>query len=196
MSSQLETLADDLTGRRVNRSDRFIAVSYVNQAPGWIVPKLVCIVSKLDGGERLISRTVEDLARSVPAAGDHNAIQIGEVGNSLRLVEPTANGVNFSAAGNVQNHHRVIAVDGGERTSGFRVNRHVVEASFGAGHGDDPVQMRGWSLLKRTLVRQLSPLSRAGVLDIRYVAFDDNEQSYAYSYTRFLCRLATVNGIE
>jgi Tol biopolymer transport system component len=49
---------------------------------------------------------------------------------------------------------------------------------------------------KRVFVRQLAPPSRAGVLNVRYIAFSDDERSYAYSFDRVLCRLAGVTGVK
>jgi Tol biopolymer transport system component len=49
---------------------------------------------------------------------------------------------------------------------------------------------------RRTLVRKLAPGSRAGVVGVRYVTFADDEQSYAYTYTRFQCRLSSVTGVK
>ena len=65
-------------------------------------------------------------------------------------------------------------------------------------HGEVPARVERLDLAtgKRVPVRQLAPPSRAGVLDIRYVTFADDEQSYAYSYTRVLCRLAIATGVK
>jgi hypothetical protein len=65
-------------------------------------------------------------------------------------------------------------------------------------HGIVPARVERLELAtgKRTLVRQLAPPSQAGVLDILSVAFDDDEQSYAYTYNRYLCRLASLRGVR
>jgi len=49
---------------------------------------------------------------------------------------------------------------------------------------------------KRVLVRQLAPPSRAGVLNVRYIAFSDDERWYAYTFDRVLCRLSSVTGVK
>ena len=49
---------------------------------------------------------------------------------------------------------------------------------------------------KRVLVRQLAPPSQAGVLNVRYIAFSEDERSYAYTFDRVLCRLASVTGVK
>jgi eukaryotic-like serine/threonine-protein kinase len=49
---------------------------------------------------------------------------------------------------------------------------------------------------KRDLVREIAPPSKAGVLNIRYIAFSEDERSYAYTFDRVLCRLASVRGMK
>jgi hypothetical protein len=49
---------------------------------------------------------------------------------------------------------------------------------------------------KRALVKQLAPPSRAGVLNVRYIAFSDDERWYAYTFDRVLCRLSSVTGVK
>jgi eukaryotic-like serine/threonine-protein kinase len=49
---------------------------------------------------------------------------------------------------------------------------------------------------KRVLVREIAPPSKAGVLNIRYIAFSEDERSYAYTFDRVLCRLASVTGVK
>lgn len=49
---------------------------------------------------------------------------------------------------------------------------------------------------KRTLVREIAPPSRAGVVNVRYIAFADDERSYAYTFDRVLCRMASVSGVK
>ncbi len=49
---------------------------------------------------------------------------------------------------------------------------------------------------KRALVRELAPASRAGVLDVRYVACSQDERSYAYTFNRLRCRLSSVTGVK
>jgi eukaryotic-like serine/threonine-protein kinase len=49
---------------------------------------------------------------------------------------------------------------------------------------------------KRTLVREIAPPSRAGVVNVRYIAIADDERSYAYTFDRVLCRLASVSGVK
>ena len=49
---------------------------------------------------------------------------------------------------------------------------------------------------KRALVRQLAPPSRAGVLNVRYIAFSGDERSYGYSFDRVLCRLSSVTSAK
>jgi hypothetical protein len=49
---------------------------------------------------------------------------------------------------------------------------------------------------KRVLVKEITPASKAGVLNIRYIAFSEDERSYAYTFDRVLCRLASVTGIN
>lgn len=65
-------------------------------------------------------------------------------------------------------------------------------------HGEVPARVERLDVAtgKRVPVRQLAPPSRAGVLDIRYVTFADDERSYAYTYTRVLCRLAIATGVK
>jgi len=64
--------------------------------------------------------------------------------------------------------------------------------------GNVPVRIERLDLStgKRTLVREIAPPSRAGVLDIRYISFADDERFYAYTFDRVLCRLATVSGLK
>jgi eukaryotic-like serine/threonine-protein kinase len=45
---------------------------------------------------------------------------------------------------------------------------------------------------KRVFFKEISPPSRAGALQIRYVGITADEKSYTYSYTRELCRLSIV----
>ena len=49
---------------------------------------------------------------------------------------------------------------------------------------------------KRAPFVQLSPPSRVGVLNVRYVAFSQDERSYAYTFDRVLCRLSSVSGLR
>jgi serine/threonine protein kinase/Tol biopolymer transport system component len=49
---------------------------------------------------------------------------------------------------------------------------------------------------KRVPVVQLSPPSRAGVINVRYVTFSQDERSYAYTFDRVLCRLSSVSGFK
>lgn len=49
---------------------------------------------------------------------------------------------------------------------------------------------------KRTFVKELAPPSRAGVVNIRQIAFAADEHSYAYSFDRVLCRLASASGVK
>jgi len=49
---------------------------------------------------------------------------------------------------------------------------------------------------KRTLVREIAPPSRAGVINVRNIALADGEHSYAYTFDRVLCRLASVSGVN
>jgi hypothetical protein len=49
---------------------------------------------------------------------------------------------------------------------------------------------------KRELVREIAPPSKAGVVNIRYIAFSEDERSYAYTFDRVLCRLASVTGMK
>jgi hypothetical protein len=48
---------------------------------------------------------------------------------------------------------------------------------------------------KRTLIREIEPPSRAGVVNVRFIAFADDERSYAYTFDKVLCRLAGVSGV-
>ena len=52
------------------------------------------------------------------------------------------------------------------------------------------------STSKRTLVREIAPPSRAGVVNVRNIAFADDERSYAYTFDRVLCRLTSVSGVK
>jgi hypothetical protein len=58
------------------------------------------------------------------------------------------------------------------------------------------VERRDLSTGKRVLFRELAPPSRAGVLDVVYIAFSDDERWYGYSYHRVLCRLSSVTGVK
>jgi hypothetical protein len=49
---------------------------------------------------------------------------------------------------------------------------------------------------ERQLVREIAPPSKAGVVNIRYIAFSEDERSYAYTFDRVLCRLASVTGMK
>jgi eukaryotic-like serine/threonine-protein kinase len=49
---------------------------------------------------------------------------------------------------------------------------------------------------RRTLVKDLAPADRTGIVNIFYVSFSDSEKSYAYSFTRILSRLARVEGVK
>ena len=49
---------------------------------------------------------------------------------------------------------------------------------------------------KRVLVKEIAPPSKAGVVNIRYIAFSDDNRSYAYTFDRVLCRLASVTGMK
>ena len=49
---------------------------------------------------------------------------------------------------------------------------------------------------KRVLVKEIAPASKAGVINIRYIAFSEDERSYAYTFDRVLCRLASVTGMN
>jgi hypothetical protein len=49
---------------------------------------------------------------------------------------------------------------------------------------------------RRTRVRELSPVDRAGVVQISQVAFSDDGKSYAYSYNQNVSRLALIEGVK
>jgi Tol biopolymer transport system component len=49
---------------------------------------------------------------------------------------------------------------------------------------------------RRTIARELAPVDRAGVLQIRWVALADDGESYAYSYARNLSQLNVVEGVK
>jgi len=48
----------------------------------------------------------------------------------------------------------------------------------------------------RTLVKELAPADRTGVVNVFYISFSDHEDSYAYSFTRILSRLAVAEGVK
>jgi len=64
--------------------------------------------------------------------------------------------------------------------------------------GKVPARIERLDLLtgKRTLVKELAPPSLSGVVNIRNIAFADNERSYAYTFDRVLCRMASVSGLK
>ncbi len=49
---------------------------------------------------------------------------------------------------------------------------------------------------RRTLVREIAPADRTGVLRILGVAVADDEKSYAYAYDRDLSRLGVIEGVQ
>jgi hypothetical protein len=49
---------------------------------------------------------------------------------------------------------------------------------------------------RRAFVREIGPPSRAGVINVRNIAFGADERSYAYTFDRVLCRLASVSGVK
>jgi len=49
---------------------------------------------------------------------------------------------------------------------------------------------------RRTLVREIAPADRTGVLRILGVAVADDEKSYAYAYDRDLSRLSVIEGVQ
>lgn len=64
--------------------------------------------------------------------------------------------------------------------------------------GEVPAQIERLYLStgKRTAVMQLSPPSRAGVTNVRHIVFSQDERSYAYTFDKVLCRLASVSGVK
>lgn len=49
---------------------------------------------------------------------------------------------------------------------------------------------------RRTLVREIAPSDRTGVLRVIGVAVADNEKSYAYAYDRDLSHLVMIEGVK
>ena len=64
--------------------------------------------------------------------------------------------------------------------------------------GKVPARIQRLDLLtgNRTLVREIAPPSRAGVVNIRDISFSDDGRSYAYTFDRVLCRLAIVSALK
>jgi len=64
--------------------------------------------------------------------------------------------------------------------------------------GKVPARIERLDLLtgKRTLVREVASPSRAGVVNVRDISFSDDGRSYAYTFDRVLCRLATVSALK
>ena len=139
---------------------------------------------------------VQELAGGTPRA-------VTPTGTSQGLISP--DGKTILARGGDGNF-LIYPTDGGEPRplSGATREDEVVHWSSDGQSvlihrtGEVPARIERLNLFtgKRTPVVQLSPPSRAGAVNVRYIAFSQDERSYAYTFDRVLCRLSSVAGVK
>src|SRR5579862_8148683 len=140
MGAELEVLADALAGGGVEGADSSVAVAHVYAPAGRIVAQLIGVVGELDGGDRLVSVAIKNLAGAGSAVGDHNAVALGNVGHTLGFVQAAANGVNAGGPVDIHDFHVVVAINRGEYAPSLHVHSHVVEAALRSGQGNNAHQ--------------------------------------------------------
>src|SRR5512146_1935284 len=143
MGAELEVLADTLVGGGIEGANSSVAVAHIDAPAGRVVAQLVGVVGKLDGGDRLVSVAIKNLASAAAAVGDHDAVALGNVGHALGLIQPAAKGVNARGPVDIHDFHGVVAIDRGEYAAPLHVHSHVVETALGPGQGNDAYQHQG-----------------------------------------------------
>ena len=139
---------------------------------------------------------VQELAGGTPLA-------VTPPGTSHGLVSPDGKSI---LARQESGDYLIYPTDGGEPKplSGTTREEEVVHWSSDgksvlihrAGQVPAHIERLDLSTGKRAPFVQLSPPSRVGVLNVRYIAFSQDERSYAYTFDRVLCRLSSVSGLR
>src|SRR6202795_4195362 len=135
MSPEFEITFDALIARRIEHADGSLAIADIDALGKRIVAELIGIVWKLDRVDELVGVSIEDLARSIALAGNHDPVRVRKVGNHLRLAEICPDAVYPPASLNFQHLHAVIAINGGKDSARLVVHCHMIEAALNVRHG-------------------------------------------------------------
>src|SRR5580700_8333442 len=140
MSPEFEITFDALIARRIKHTNGSLAVADVDALGKRIVAELIGIVWKLDGVDELVAVSIEDFARAIALARNHDPVRVRKVGNHLRLAEICPDAVYSPAPLNFEHLHTVIAINGGKDSASLVVHRHMIEAALHVRHRDNPHQ--------------------------------------------------------
>lgn len=137
-----------------------------------------CYVQEIAGGQ----------PRAVTPAGVAHGL-VSPDGNSLVAQDVDGKYSIYSVASGSAKSLAGIAAD--EEVSGWSADGRSL---FVYRDTDVPARIERFDIStgKRVLFKEIVPPLRAGALQIRYVAITADEKSYAYTYTRELCRLSIV----
>src|SRR4030088_3435593 len=110
MGTEFEAALDPFIRGGVESTDGAIAVTYINAFRLWIIAKLIGVIGKLHGIQKLIGVRVENLACSVAFIRNDNAIQVRKIERHLRLYKFRLQAVDSPPSGHVKDLNRIIAV--------------------------------------------------------------------------------------
>ena len=108
MGPEFEITFDALIARRIKHTNGSLAIADIDALGKRIVAELIGIVWKLDGVDELVGVSIEDLARSIALARDHDPVRVRKVGDHLRLTELRPDAVYSPAPLDLQHLHTVI----------------------------------------------------------------------------------------
>src|ERR1700727_1308646 len=152
MSSEFEITFDALIAGRIKHANGSLAIADVDALGKRIVAELIGIAWKLHRVDEPVGVSIEDLARSIALARDHDPVQVRKVGNHLRLTEICPDAVPSPASLNFEHLHTVIAINGGKDSASLVVHRHMIEAALDVRHRDNPHQNERCELIVRWTV--------------------------------------------
>src|ERR1700723_2129 len=138
MGPEFEITLDALIARRIKHTNGSLAIADVDALGKRIVAELIGILWKLDRVDELVGVSIEDLARSIALARDHDPVRVRKVGDHLRLTELRPDAVYSPAPLDLQHLHAVIPINGGKDSARLVVHRHMIEAALDVWHRDNP----------------------------------------------------------